>query len=54
MGTAYPELKANRDTVVPVIKGEEERFDAVLTGGLPRLEEMLEKASAVEEQDRAR
>ena len=46
MGTAYPELKSNRETVVSVIKGEEERFDAVLTGGLPRLEEILEKASA--------
>ena len=45
MGDAYPELKAGRDTIVQVIKAEEERFDAVLTGGLPRLEEVLERAA---------
>jgi alanyl-tRNA synthetase len=45
MGDAYPELKAGRDTIVQVIKSEEERFDAVLTGGLPRLEEVLERAA---------
>ncbi len=45
MGDAYPELKSGRDTVVQVIRSEEERFDAVLTGGLPRLEEVLERAS---------
>jgi alanyl-tRNA synthetase len=45
MGEAYPELKAGRDAVVLVIKSEEERFDAVLTGGLPRLEEVLERAA---------
>ena len=45
MGDAYPELKAGRDAVVLVIKSEEERFDAVLTGGLPRLEEVLERAA---------
>jgi alanyl-tRNA synthetase len=46
MGGAYPELKAGRDAVVQVIKSEEERFDAVLTGGLPRLEEVLERAAS--------
>jgi len=46
MGDAYPELKAGRDAIVKVIKSEEERFDAVLTGGLPRLEEVLERAAA--------
>jgi alanyl-tRNA synthetase len=46
MGDAYPELKAGRDSVARVIKSEEERFDAVLTGGLPRLEEALERAAA--------
>ena len=46
MGDAYPELKAGRDAIVQVIKSEEERFDAVLTGGLPRLEEVLERAAA--------
>jgi alanyl-tRNA synthetase len=45
MGDAYPELKGGRDTIVQVIKSEEERFDAVLTGGLPRLEEVLERAA---------
>jgi alanyl-tRNA synthetase len=45
MGDAYPELTAGRDAVARVIKSEEERFDAVLTGGLPRLEEVLERAA---------
>jgi len=45
MGDAYPELTAGRDTITQVIKSEEERFDAVLTGGLPRLEEVLERAA---------
>ena len=45
MGDAYPELKAGRDAIVRVIRSEEERFDAVLTGGLPRLEEALERAA---------
>ena len=41
MGTAYPELPANRDSVVQVVRREEERFDAVLNDGLPRLEAIL-------------
>jgi alanyl-tRNA synthetase len=45
MGDAYPELASGRDTIAQVIKSEEERFDAVLTGGLPRLEEVLERAA---------
>ena len=45
MGGAYPEVKAGRDAIAQVIKAEEERFDAVLTGGLPRLEEVLERAA---------
>jgi len=45
MAGAYPELKAGRDAVVQVIESEEERFDAVLTGGLPRLEDVLERAA---------
>lgn len=45
MGGAYPELKAGRDSIVKVIRSEEERFDAVLAGGLPRLEEVLERAA---------
>ena len=45
MGGAYPEITAGRDAIKQVIKAEEERFDAVLTGGLPRLEEVLERAA---------
>jgi alanyl-tRNA synthetase len=45
-GDAYPELKTGRDIVSKVIRSEEERFDAVLTSGLPRLEEILDKAAA--------
>jgi alanyl-tRNA synthetase len=45
-GDAYPELKSGRDLVVQVIHNEEERFDAVLAGGLPRLEEVLTQAEA--------
>jgi alanyl-tRNA synthetase len=46
MGDAYPELRTGRDTVVQVIRAEEQRFDAVLTAGLPKLEELLERAAA--------
>src|SRR3954465_8463693 len=46
MGHAYPDLPGSRDAVVNVVKGEEERFDAVLTAGLPRLEELLDRAAA--------
>ena len=46
MGDAYPELRAGRDSIVRVIHSEEERFDAVLTSGLPRFEEILERAAA--------
>ena len=45
-GDAYPELKAGHSAIVQVIRSEEERFDAVLTDGLPRLEEVLDKAAA--------
>jgi alanyl-tRNA synthetase len=44
-GEAYPELKTNRDNVVQIIRSEEERFDAVLVSGLPRLEEILDAAA---------
>ena len=46
MGAAYPELKASRETIIRVVRSEEERFDAVLTAGLPRLEEVLDRAAA--------
>jgi alanyl-tRNA synthetase len=45
-GDAYPELKGGRGIVTQVIRSEEERFDAVLTSGLPRLEDILDKAAA--------
>ena len=45
-GDAYPELRSGRDAIVQVVRSEEERFDAVLTGGLPRLEEVLDRAAA--------
>ncbi|HEY3162612.1 MAG TPA: alanine--tRNA ligase [Vicinamibacterales bacterium] len=45
-GEAYPELKAGQAAIVQVVRSEEERFDAVLTDGLPRLEEVLDKAAA--------
>jgi alanyl-tRNA synthetase len=45
-GDAYPELKTGRDIVSQVIRSEEERFDAVLTSGLPRLEDILDKAAS--------
>src|SRR5687768_7719366 len=46
MSDAYPELRQNRDAVVKVVRSEEERFDAVLTAGLPRLEDALDRAAA--------
>jgi alanyl-tRNA synthetase len=45
-GDAYPELRSGREAIVQVIRSEEDRFDAVLTGGLPRLEEALERAAS--------
>src|SRR6478609_9484718 len=45
-GDAYPELRSGRDSITQVIRAEEERFQAVLTDGLPRLEEVLDRAAA--------
>ena len=45
MGDAYPELRSNRDTVASVVRNEEERFSAVLAGGLPKLEDAVERAA---------
>jgi alanyl-tRNA synthetase len=45
-GGAYPELRAASAAVAQTIRREEERFDAVLTAGLPRLEEVLDRAAA--------
>jgi alanyl-tRNA synthetase len=46
MSDAYPQLARERDSTVRVIRSEEERFDAVLTNGLPKLEEALDRAAA--------
>jgi alanyl-tRNA synthetase len=45
-GGAYPELASEHDNVVRVVRSEEERFDTVLTDGLPRLEDVLDRAAA--------
>ena len=46
MGDAYLELRTGRDAIARAVRSEEERFDAVLTAGLPRLEETLDRAAA--------
>jgi alanyl-tRNA synthetase len=46
MSHQYQELRSNRDSIVQVVRAEEDRFDAVLTNGLPRLEEALDRAAA--------
>jgi alanyl-tRNA synthetase len=43
MGDAYPEVRRNRETIERTVLAEENRFDAVLTEGLPRLEAELAK-----------
>jgi len=43
MGEAYPELVAGREAIKRTVKAEEERFDAVLTAGLPKLEELIDR-----------
>ena len=45
MGDHYPELRSGRDSVVTVVRTEEERFDAVLTSGLAKLEDVLDRAA---------
>jgi alanyl-tRNA synthetase len=47
MGAAYPELVAGRDAVVQVVRSEEERFEAVLSGpGIARAEKIIESSRA--------
>jgi alanyl-tRNA synthetase len=46
MGDSYPELKSGHEYVSRVVASEEERFEAVLTTGLPRLEELLDGSAA--------
>ena len=43
MGDAYPEVRRNRETIEKTILAEENRFEAVLTEGLPRLEAEIAK-----------
>jgi alanyl-tRNA synthetase len=43
MGDAYPELRRNREMVEKTILAEENRFEAVLHEGLPRLEAEIAK-----------
>jgi alanyl-tRNA synthetase len=44
MGDAYPELRRNREMIEKTILAEENRFDAVLRDGLPRLEAEIARA----------
>ncbi len=44
MGEAYPQLVSDQENIVRMVRSEEERFDAVLTAGLPRLEDALDRA----------
>jgi alanyl-tRNA synthetase len=46
MEAAYPDLARSQENIVRMVRSEEERFDAVLTAGLPRLEEALDRAEA--------
>ncbi len=43
MGGAYPELIASRQAIAHTVLAEEQRFDAVLTSGLPKLEDLIER-----------
>ncbi len=45
MSPAYPDLRGNREAIVRTIRAEEERFDSVLTSGLPKLEDLLERTA---------
>ena len=45
MGHAYPELKTNQASIERTVRSEEDRFDAVLTSGLPKLEELIDRAA---------
>src|SRR5579871_2903021 len=46
MGDAYPELTSGRESIARTVQAEEERFDAVLTSGLPKIEELLDRTVA--------
>jgi alanyl-tRNA synthetase len=44
LGDAYPDLLANREMIERTVLAEENRFDAVLTEGLPKLEAEIARA----------
>jgi alanyl-tRNA synthetase len=46
MGGVYNELRERREHVVATITAEEGRFDAVLTSGLPRVEDLIARTVA--------
>ncbi len=46
MGGAYPLLNTERQSIVRTVKAEEERFEVVLTTGLPKLEALLDRVQA--------
>ena len=46
MGDAYPQLLSDQDNIIRMVRSEEDRFDAVLTAGLPRLEDALDRAES--------
>jgi alanyl-tRNA synthetase len=46
MGDVYPELKSGRDVIAHTVLAEEERFDTVLTSGLPKLDDLIERTVA--------
>ena len=46
MGGAYPELAPAATPIVQTVRAEEDRFDAVLTAGLPKLEELIDRTVA--------
>ncbi len=43
MRGAYPELDREHSAIARTVLSEEERFDSVLTSGLPRIEELLDR-----------
>jgi len=46
MGDAYPEIRTGRASIIRTVKAEEERFDVVLTSGLPKLEDLFDRVKA--------
>ncbi len=46
MGSAYPHLNTERSSIIRTVKAEEERFEVVLTTGLPKLEALLDRVQA--------